>query len=100
MYTIQGAPTKTEILLRCDHIVAENPGLRVVDAPPGSVESNLDTIAHHLDDHPNFGVDLAGRFPYLTAIPREVVVAVHDEISGSPVRDGRQTIPKTTSRER
>lgn len=75
MDDIQGAPTKAEILQARDHVLAENPNLRVVGAHLGSMESNLNTVAQHLDDYPNFAVDLAGRIPYLTALPREVVVA-------------------------
>ncbi|HEY1502210.1 MAG TPA: amidohydrolase family protein [Acidobacteriaceae bacterium] len=75
LQTIQGAPTKADILLARDHVLEENSDLRVVGAHLGSMESNLNQIAQHLDEHPNFAVDLAGRIPYLTALPREVAVA-------------------------
>lgn len=75
MYKIPGAPTKTEILQARDHVLAENPDLREVGAHLGSMESNLNELAQHLDRYPDFAVDLAGRIPYFTALPREVVVA-------------------------
>ena len=75
MHKIQGAPTKEDILDARDHVLAENPDLRVVGAHLGSMESGLNELAQHLDDYPDFAVDLAGRIPYLTALPREVVVA-------------------------
>ena len=39
------------------------------------MESDLNEIVQHLDRYPDFAVDLAGRIPYLAALPREVVVA-------------------------
>lgn len=75
MHKIRGAPTKADILQARDHLLAENPDLRVVGAHLGSMESNLNQLAQHLDDYPDFAVDLAGRIPYLTALPRDVVVA-------------------------
>jgi predicted TIM-barrel fold metal-dependent hydrolase len=75
LHGIHGAPTKAEILQARDHVLVENPDLRVVGAHLGSMESNLNELAQHLDDYPNFAVDLAGRISYLTALPKEVVVA-------------------------
>ncbi|HEY1808551.1 MAG TPA: amidohydrolase family protein [Acidobacteriaceae bacterium] len=75
LHGIQSAPTKAEILQARDHVMAENPDLRVVGAHLGSMESDLNQLAQHLDDYPDFAVDLAGRIPYLTALPRKVVVA-------------------------
>jgi predicted TIM-barrel fold metal-dependent hydrolase len=74
-YKISGAPTKAEILQARDHVLAENPDLRVVGAHLGSMESSLNKLAQHLDRYPNFAVDLAGRISYFTVLPREVVVA-------------------------
>jgi len=75
MHKIQGAPSKADLLGARDHVLAENPDLRVVGAHLGSMESNLNELAQHLDDYPDFAVDLAGRIPYLKALPRAVVVA-------------------------
>jgi predicted TIM-barrel fold metal-dependent hydrolase len=75
LHNVPGAPTKAEILRARDHVLAGNPDLRVVGAHLGSMESNLNEIAQHLDRYPNFAVDLAGRIPYFTALPKGVVVA-------------------------
>lgn len=75
LYKVPGAPSKAEILRARDRVLADNPDLRVVGAHLGSMESNLRELAQHLDRYPNFAVDVAGRIPYFTALPREVVVA-------------------------
>lgn len=75
MYKIPGSPSKEEILRARDHVLEMNPGLRIVGAHLGSMESHLDMLAQHLDRYPNFAVDLAGRMPYFIAQPRGVIVA-------------------------
>jgi predicted TIM-barrel fold metal-dependent hydrolase len=75
LFGVPGAPSKAEILQARDHVLAENPDLHVVGAHLGSMESNLHDLAEHLDRYPNFAVDVAGRMPYFTALPKEAVVA-------------------------
>ena len=75
MYKVPGAPTKAEILRSRDHVLEMNPDLRVVGAHLGSMESNLNELAQHLDRYPNFAVDLAGRIPYFKITPRAFVIA-------------------------
>ena len=68
-------PSKAAILAARDHLVAENPSLRVVGAHLGSMESDVDQIAQRLDRYPNFAVDMAARVPYFMLQPREKVRA-------------------------
>jgi len=74
-YGKPGVPSKAEILKARDHILAENPHLRVVGAHLGSMETNVDEIARRLDRYPNFAVDTAARIRYLMAQPRAKVRA-------------------------
>jgi predicted TIM-barrel fold metal-dependent hydrolase len=75
MYGKQGVPSKDEILRARDHVLEKNPGLRVVGAHLGSMESNLAELGQHLDKYPNFAVDTAARMPYFEMQPRETMVA-------------------------
>lgn len=68
-------PSKAAILAARDHLLAENPKLRVVGAHLGSMETNVDDIARRLDRYPNFAVDMAARIPYFMLQPREKVRA-------------------------
>lgn len=68
-------PSKAAILAARDHLVAENPQLRVVGAHLGSMETNVDDIARRFDLYPNFAVDMAARVPYLMLQPRDKVRA-------------------------
>ena len=68
-----GAPDKQTILTARDHILAQNPQLRVVGAHFGSMEDHLDEVAARLDQYPNFAVDTAARVPRLVFQPREKV---------------------------
>jgi len=68
-------PSKAAILKARDHLVAENPRLRVVGAHLGSMETNVDDIAQRFDRYPNFAVDMAARVPYFMLQPREKVRA-------------------------
>jgi predicted TIM-barrel fold metal-dependent hydrolase len=68
-------PSKKAILSARDHLVAENPKLRVVGAHLGSMETNVDDIARRFDMYPNFAVDMAARIPYFMLQPREKVRA-------------------------
>jgi predicted TIM-barrel fold metal-dependent hydrolase len=75
LYNKRGFPSKAEILLARDHILAENPGLRMVGVHLGSMEKDLDNIATHFDRYPNFAVDTAARMEYLMIAPREKIRA-------------------------
>jgi predicted TIM-barrel fold metal-dependent hydrolase len=68
-------PSKAAILAARDHLVAENPKLRVVGAHLGSMETNVNDIARHFDRYPNFAVDMAARIPYFMLQPRDKVRA-------------------------
>ena len=75
MYKIPHSPSKEQILLARDHVLEANPHLRVVGAHLGSMESNFDQVAQHLDRYPNFAVDLAARLDYLMRRPRTEMIA-------------------------
>jgi predicted TIM-barrel fold metal-dependent hydrolase len=75
MYGKKGVPSKEEILRARDHVLEENPKLRVVGAHLGSMESNLTELGKRLDRYPNFAVDIAARMPYFEMQPREVMIA-------------------------
>jgi hypothetical protein len=66
MSKLPGAPSKAEILAARDRLLAENPGLKVIGAHLGSMESNVDFVADRLDRYANFAVDTAARVPHLT----------------------------------
>ncbi len=68
-------PSKAAILAARDHVVAENPKLRVVGAHLGSMESDVDQMAQRFDRYPNFAVDTAARVPYFMLQPHEKVRA-------------------------
>ena len=68
-----GFPSKQKILEARDHVLAENPQLRMVGVHLGSMERDLDNIARHLDKYPNFAIDTAARMEYLMLTPREKV---------------------------
>ena len=75
MYGKAGVPSKAEILAARDRLLEANPNLRVVGAHLGSMESNLDELAKHLDRYPNFAVDIAARMPYFELYPRDTMIA-------------------------
>jgi len=68
-------PSKAAILAARDHLVAENPKLRVVGAHLGSMEADVSQIAERFDRYPNFAVDTAARVPYFMLQQREKVRA-------------------------
>lgn len=70
-----GFPSKQAILDARDHVLANNPKLRMVGVHLGSMERDLDNIARHLDKYPNFAIDTAARMEYLMIAPREKVRA-------------------------
>ncbi|MGA8184258.1 MAG: amidohydrolase family protein [Terriglobia bacterium] len=75
MYGNPHAPSKEAILKARDHVVEENPDLRVVGAHLGSMESNFPELGEDLDRHPNFAVDMAARMPYVMMLPRAQAIA-------------------------
>ena len=70
-----GFPSKQKILDARDHVLANNPKLRMVGVHLGSMERDLDNIARHLDKYPNFAIDTAARMEYLMLMPPEKVSA-------------------------
>jgi hypothetical protein len=60
-----GVPSKKTILQARDHVLEENPRLRMVGVHLGSMEKDLDDIGRHFDKYPNFAVDTAARMEYL-----------------------------------
>jgi len=73
MYLHPDHPRKEVILAARDHLLAENPKLRVIGAHLGSMETDVDEIAKRFDRYPNFAVDTAARMEYLMIQPREKV---------------------------
>ena len=63
--------------------IPANPELRVVGVHLGSMEKDLDAIAAHFDQYPNFAVDTAARMEYLMAATPEKVRAFLIKLSGS-----------------
>jgi len=68
-------PSKAAILAARDHVVAENPNLRVIGAHLGSMETDVNQMAERFDRFPNFVVDTAARIPYFMLQPRDKVRA-------------------------
>jgi predicted TIM-barrel fold metal-dependent hydrolase len=60
-----GVPSKKTILEARDHVLQQNPNLRMVGVHLGSMEKDLDDIGRHFDMYPNFAVDTAARMEYL-----------------------------------
>jgi len=75
MYNKPGVNSKETILKARDHILEENPTLRVVGAHLGSMEASFADLAAHFDRYPNFAVDMAGRVPYFKMMPRAEAIA-------------------------
>ena len=68
-------PSKAAILAARDHLLAENPNLRVIGAHLGSMEADVNQMAQRFDRFPNFAVDTAARVPYFMLQPRDKVRA-------------------------
>ena len=75
MYAQSHPASKEQILQARDHLVAENPNLRVVGAHLGSLEANFNQLGQDFDHYPNFAVDLAARMPYIMLQPRADMIA-------------------------
>jgi predicted TIM-barrel fold metal-dependent hydrolase len=74
-YLHPGWPSKESILAARDHLLENNPHLRVVGAHLGSMELDVDEVARRFDRYDNFAVDTAARVPYLMLQPGEKVRA-------------------------
>jgi predicted TIM-barrel fold metal-dependent hydrolase len=70
-----GFPSKQVILEARDHVLANNPNLRMVGVHLGSMERDLDNIGRHLEKYPEFAIDTAGRMDYLMMMSPEKVRA-------------------------
>jgi predicted TIM-barrel fold metal-dependent hydrolase len=75
MYKIAGTPSKDQILEARDHVLRDNPDLKVVGAHLGSMEADFQRIAADLDKYPNFAIDLTARMPYIMKLPRAEAIA-------------------------
>jgi len=75
MYKIEGAPSKEQVLEARDHVLRDNPNLRVVGAHLGSMEADFGRIAATLDRYPNFAIDLTARMPYIMKLPHAEAIA-------------------------
>jgi predicted TIM-barrel fold metal-dependent hydrolase len=75
MYGKPHPASKEQILRARDHILEENPNLRMVGAHLGSMEANFQELAQHFDRYPNFAVDMAARMPYVMMQPHTQVIA-------------------------
>ena len=75
MYGKSERPSKEQILAARDHLLAENPKLRVVGAHLGSMEVDVNEIAKRFERYPNFAVDTAARVEYFALQPRDKVRA-------------------------
>jgi predicted TIM-barrel fold metal-dependent hydrolase len=73
MYLHPDHPRKETILAARDHLLTENPKLRVIGAHLGSMETDVDEIGKRFDLYPNFAVDTAARMEYLMIQPRDKV---------------------------
>ncbi|MGB8788919.1 MAG: amidohydrolase family protein [Candidatus Acidiferrales bacterium] len=108
MYLHPDHPRKEVILAARDHLLAENPKLRVVGAHLGSMETDVDEVAKRFDRYPNFAVDTAARMEYLMIQPREKVrnflikyqdrvlygtdlEFLHDESTADALKDWQET---------
>lgn len=68
-----GFPSKESILTARDHILSNNPKLRMVGVHLGSMERSLDNISKHLDTYSNFAIDTAARMEYLMLMSHDDV---------------------------
>ena len=77
-------PSKEAILAARDHMLEQNPNLRVVGAHLGSMEVDVDEIAKRFDRYPNFAVDTAARVLYLMLQPpnkvRKFLIKYRDRV--------------------
>jgi len=56
-------PSKAAILVARDHVVAENPTLRLIGAHLGSMEADVNQMAERFDRYPNFAVEMGDALP-------------------------------------
>ncbi len=72
-YGVPGTPSKEDILLARDRVIARYPKLRICGCHLGSNEDDLVALAKRLDTYPNFVVDAAARVGNLVNADRETV---------------------------
>jgi hypothetical protein len=72
-YGHPGTPSKEDVLLARDRVIAKYPKLRVCGCHLGSNEDNLVALSKRLDTYPNFVVDAAARVGNLVSADREAV---------------------------
>jgi predicted TIM-barrel fold metal-dependent hydrolase len=65
MYQHPEAPSYEQQIEARDHILQKYPKLRFVGCHIGSMEWNLDMVAQHFDQYPNFYIDLAARIGHI-----------------------------------
>jgi hypothetical protein len=88
-----GFPSKQKILEARDHVLANNPQLRMVGVHLGSMERDLDNIARHFDKYPNFAIDTAeNALPDVDASERSARVS--HQVSGSCPLRHRSRFPR------
>jgi len=75
MYNKPHPASKEQIIAARDHVLEQNPDLRLVGAHLGSMEADFNQIAQHLDRYPNFAVEVAARVPYMMLQPRDQIIA-------------------------
>jgi predicted TIM-barrel fold metal-dependent hydrolase len=75
MYNKPHPDSKEQIIAARDHVLEQNPKLRLVGAHLGSMEADFNQIAQHLDRYPNFAVEVAARVPYMMLQPRDQIIA-------------------------
>jgi predicted TIM-barrel fold metal-dependent hydrolase len=75
MYNKPDAPKKQQILDARDHLLGENPKLRVVGAHLGSMEEDLEGLGERFERYPNFAVDTAARVVHFAVKPSDKVRA-------------------------
>ena len=74
MYRKHDAPSKADILRARDHVMEQNPTLRVIGAHLGSMEADFGELGEHFDRYPNLAVDLAARMDYLVIQPKDFLL--------------------------
>lgn len=72
-YNLPEIPRWETIIEARDNWLARNPNLTVIGAHLGSMAHDVDEVARHLDEYPNFYVETAERFGDLAIQPAEKV---------------------------
>lgn len=84
MFTKPEFPSHQALMDARDHMLAQNPSLRVIGAHLGSLEYDVAEIARRLDRYPNFAVDTSARLKDLalqdSAVVRQFFLDYQDRI--------------------